>query len=148
MQYFEDMPLGSRTESTETYTFTAEEIKEFAAKWDPMPFHLDEELAKNTPVGGLFSASTHNLAVGIRLTHTIMDDDVAAIAALGWNDIKFPKPIFAGDTVRLVTEVVEHRESKSKPDRGIVTSLNQLINQHGELVAEYKVATMVLKRPV
>jgi len=146
MQYFEDMPVGTASESTTSHTFTAEEIKTYAREWDPMPFHIDEKLAKQTPVGKLFASSTHILSAGIKLTHSIMEDPVAAVAGLGWQDISFPLPVCAGDSIRLQTEVIEQRESKSKPDRGIVTTQNRLFNQREEMVAEYKVATMILKR--
>ncbi|MCB1614769.1 MAG: MaoC family dehydratase N-terminal domain-containing protein [Pseudomonadales bacterium] len=147
MQYFEDMPLGMRVESTETYTFTAEEIKAYASKWDPMPFHIDEALAAQTPLGKLFACSTHVISAGVKLAHTIMDKEVAAVAGLGWNDVRFPRPVLVGDTLKVVTEVVDRRESRSKPDRGIVTTQCSLINQEGDLMAEYKIATLVLKRP-
>ncbi len=147
MQFYEDMPIGSTKESTESHTFTAEEIKTFAGMWDPMPFHIDEEAAKQSPIGGLFASSIHTIAAGIKLTHTFMDDEVAAVAALGWQDVHFPKPVFAGDTVRIRSEVVALRESKSKPDRGIITAQNTVINQNDEVVAEYKILTMILKKP-
>ncbi len=147
MQYFEDMPIGLSAESTEEHLFTAEEIKSFAGTWDPMPFHLDEEIAKATPMGGLFASSVHILAAAIKLTHSCLDREVAAIAALGWQDVRFPKPAMAGDRVRIRSQVIDRRESRSKPDRGIITSQNHVINQHGEIVAEYKINTLMMKRP-
>ncbi len=148
MQFYEDIPIGMRVESTESFTFTAEEIKSFAGTWDPMPFHLDEGIAKASPIGALFASSIHTIAVGVKLTHTMLQEEVAAIAALGWQDVRFPKPVFAGDSVRIRSEIIEKRESKSKADRGIITSLNAVINQHGDVVAEYKIMTMILKKPV
>lgn len=147
MQFYEDMPIGLRSESTETFTFTAEEIKSFASKWDPMPFHVDEELAAQSPIGKLFATSIHTIAAGIKLTHSMLNEEVAAIAGLGWNDVRFPLPVCAGDTVRIASEVVDRRESKSKPDRGIVVSQNTITNQHGQVVCEYKISSLVLKRP-
>jgi acyl dehydratase len=148
MQFYEDIPIGMRVESTESFTFTAEEIKSFAGNWDPMPFHLDEDIAKASPIGALFASSIHTIAAGVKLTHTMLQEEVAAIAALGWQDVRFPKPVFAGDSVRIRSEIIEKRESKSKADRGIITSLNAVINQHGDVVAEYKIMTMILKKPV
>ena len=147
MKFFEDMPLGLKNTSTETYTFEAEEIMSFAGKWDPMPFHIDEELAAQSPLGKLFASSLHTIAAAVRLTHSVKDGDIAAVAGLGWQDCRFPLPVCAGDTIRVTSEVVEHRESKSKPDRGIITALNSVYNQDDQLVAEFKIATMVLKRP-
>lgn len=147
MQFYEDMPIGLAAESTQTHLFTADDIKSFASLWDPMPFHVDEEAARASPMGRLFASSIHTIAAGIRLTHTFLDNDVAAIAALSWQDVQFPKPVFAGDRVRIRSEVIDRRESRSKPDRGIITTWNRILNQHGDVVAEYKILTMVLKRP-
>lgn len=147
MQYYEDMPLGMKVESTDTYTFTAEEIKSYAAKWDPMPFHIDEALAAQTPLGKLFACSTHVISAGVKLAHTIMEKEVAAVAGLGWDEVRFPLPVLAGDTLKVVTEVVDRRESRSRPDRGIVVTQCSLYNQQAQLVAHYRIATLVLKRP-
>lgn len=147
MQFYEDMPLGLSSESTETYTFTAEDIKSFASEWDPMPFHIDEELAAQSPMGKLFATSIHTIAASVKLTHTTLHQEIAAVAGLGWDEVRFPLPTCVGDTIKVKSEVVARRESKSKPDRGIVTSLTQVINQHDQVVAEYKISTMVLKRP-
>jgi acyl dehydratase len=146
-KYFEDMPVGTSDEPDASHTFTAEEIKDFASKWDPMPFHVDEELAAQTPLGKLFACSTHILSAGVKLTHATMDEPVAAVAGLGWKEVKLPLPVCAGDTVRLKTEVIEARESKSKPDRGIINTQNTLVNQNDEIVAQFQIATMILKRP-
>jgi acyl dehydratase len=77
----------------------------------------------------------------------MMEKDIAVIAGLGWNDIRFPLPVCAGDRLRLKSEIVEKRESRSKPDRGMITSLNTLINQNDEVVAEYKIITMMFRKP-
>jgi acyl dehydratase len=147
MLYFEDIPLHESRESTATHLVTADEIKNFAGEWDPMPFHLDEAVAKATPMGKLFASGVHSIAISIRLGHSMMDREVAVIAGLGWQDVRFPTPLFAGDTVRLKTEIVATRVSQSKPDRGIITSLNTLLNQDGAVVTEYKLLSMVLRKP-
>lgn len=147
MKYFDDIVLNNPRFSPQPHTVTAEEIKRFAGEWDPMPFHVDEELAKLSPIGKLFASSIHTVAIGIRLSHDMMEKDIAVIAGLGWNDLKFPKPVCAGDSLRLKSQIVEKRESQSKPDRGIIISLNQLYNQNDELVAEYKITTMMFRRP-
>jgi len=71
-----------------------------------------------------------------------------AIANLGWDEVRFPKPLFHGDTVRVTTEVLDLRESKSRPDAGIVTFLHKAFNQHGDLVASCKRTGLQRKRPV
>lgn len=147
MLYFEDIPLHETRASTATHLVTADEIKNFAGEWDPMPFHLDEAVAQLTPMGKLFASGVHSIAISVRLGHTMMDREIAVVAGLGWQDVRFPTPLFAGDTVRLKTEIVETRVSQSKPDRGIITSLNTLLNQHGAVVTEYKLSSMVMRKP-
>jgi len=147
MKYYDDIQLNQPRYSPKSHTVTAEEIKDFARTWDPMPFHVDEDIAKLSPIGKLFASSVHTVAIGVRLSHDMMEKDIAVIAGLGWQDVRFPLPTCAEDTLRLKSEVVEKRESKSKPDRGMITSLNTLINQHDQVVAEYKIVTMMFKRP-
>ena len=147
MKFYEDVPLNEPHHSTETYTVSAEEIMSFAGKWDPMPFHLDEQAAKQTPIGKLFASSIHTIAIGVRISHTMMKEEMAVIAGLGWQDVRFPVPVCAGDTLRMCAEVIEKRESRSHPDRGIVTSQNKVINQNDEVVAEYKIVSLMMKHP-
>ncbi len=90
------------------------------------------------------SAFTLGLMVGISVGDTTLG---TAVANLGWDEVRFPKPLFHGDTIHLVSEVIELRESKSRPNAGIVTFLHQAFNQHGELVASCKRSGLQLKRP-
>lgn len=147
MLYFEDIELNKPRHSEQTYAVTADDIKQFASQWDPMPFHLDEDIAALSPIGKLFASGIHSVAIGIRLSHTMMEKDLAVIAGLGWNDVRFPVPVCVGDVLRMKSEVIEKRVSKSKPDRGLIVSLNQLINQHDEVATEYKITTMMLCNP-
>ncbi len=146
MLYFEDIQLHEVMQSSATYPVTADDIKRFAGEWDPMPFHLDEAVAAMTPIGQLFSSGAHNIAISIKLSHTMMERPVAAIAGLGWQDVRFPLPVCAGDVLRLRTEIIDKRVSQSKPDRGIVTTLITLLNQDDAIVTEYKILTLVLRR--
>jgi acyl dehydratase len=145
--YFEDIELHKPRHSDEKYAVTAEDIKQFAAQWDPMPFHLDEEIAKLSPIGKLFASGIHSVAIGIRLSHTMMEKNLAVIAGLGWNDVRFPVPVCVGDVLHMKSEIIEKRESRSKLDRGIIVSLNQLINQNNDVVTEYKIATLMMRKP-
>lgn len=147
MLHFEDVHLNQPRQSDETYTVTADDIKQFAAQWDPMPFHLDEEVAKLSPIGKLFASGAHSICIGIRLSHTMMEKDLAVIAGLGWTDVRFPTPVCAGDVLRMKSEIIEKRVSQSKPDRGIIVSLNTLINQDNQIVTEYKISTLMLRHP-
>ena len=147
MQYYEDLTVGNRVVGEDTYTLTAEEIKSFAGDWDPMPFHLDEELAKQSPLGKLFASSVHTIAIAVRLSHRLKGDTLAAVAGLGWDDARFHLPVCAGDKLRVEAHVVSKRESASKPDRGICVNQLSVFNQDGLLAAEIKIASLVLKRP-
>jgi acyl dehydratase len=91
------------------------------------------------------SVYTLGLMVGISVGDTTLG---TAIANLGWDEVRFPKPLFHGDTVRVTTEVIDLRESKSRADAGIVTFLHKAFNQHGDLVASCKRTGLQRKRPV
>lgn len=114
---------------------------------NPAQLHLDAEYMKGTPFGRplMNSAFTLGLMVGISVGDTTLG---TAVANLGWDEVRFPNPLFAGDTIRVVTEVIELRESKSRPEAGIVTFLHRAYNQKDELVASCKRSGLQLKKPV
>lgn len=113
---------------------------------NPAQLHLDAEYMKGTAYGRplMNSAFTLGLMVGISVGDTTLG---TAVANLGWDEVRFPNPLFAGDTVRVVTEVVELRESKSRPDQGVVTFLHKAFNQHDQLVASCRRSGLQRKRP-
>jgi len=102
---------------------------------NPAQLHLDEEYCKNETEYGqrlVNSCFTISLMVGIAVHDTTLG---TAVANLGWDNVKFPKPLFHGDTVRIETEIKALRESKSRPQQGIVTFEHRAYNQHEDLVA-------------
>ena len=113
---------------------------------NPALLHLDEEYMKGTAFGQRIvnSAFTLGLMVGISIGDTTLG---TAVANLGWDEVRFPKPLFHGDTVHVVTEVIELRDSKSRPDAGIVTFLHKAYNQKDELIGSCKRSGLQLKRP-
>ena len=113
---------------------------------NPALLHLDEEYMKTTEFGTRIvnSAFTLGLIVGISIGDTTLG---TAVANLGWDEVRFPKPLFHGDTVRVETEVIELRESKSRPDAGIVTFLHRGYNQNGDLIASCKRSGLQRKKP-
>lgn len=114
---------------------------------NPAQLHLDEEYCREHTEFGtrvVNSCLTLSLMVGISVGDTTMG---TAVANLGWDEVKFPKPLFHGDTIRVETEVVGLRESKSRPDQGIVTYEHRAYNQHGDLVGICKRAGLQRKRP-
>jgi len=132
-------PIRRTVTETDNVLFTA-------MTHNPALLHLDEEYMKGTPFGRRLvnSAFTLGLMVGISVGDTTLG---TAVANLGWDEVRFPNPLFHGDTVHVVTEVIELRESKSRPDQGIVTFLHQAFNQKDELVATCKRSGLQLKRP-
>lgn len=113
---------------------------------NPAQLHIDAEYMKGTPFGRplMNSAFTLGLMVGISVGDTTLG---TAVANLGWDEVRFPNPLFAGDTIHVVTQVIELRESKSRPEAGIVTFLHQAFNQKDELVATCKRSGLQLKKP-
>jgi acyl dehydratase len=113
---------------------------------NPAQLHLDEEYMKGTEYGQRLVNSGFTLAlmVGISVGDTTLG---TAVANLGWDEVRFPKPLFHGDTIRVETEVVDLKDSKSRPNQGIVTFVHRAFNQHGDLVATCKRAGLQLKKP-
>jgi acyl dehydratase len=114
---------------------------------NPAMLHLDEEYCRTETEFGqriLNSCFTLGLMVGISVGDTTLG---TAVANLGWDEVRFPKPLFHGDTIRVETEVVELRESRSRPDQGIVTFLHRAYNQRDELVAHCRRSGLQRKRP-
>ena len=113
---------------------------------NPAYLHLDEEYCRTQTEFGqrlVNSAFTLALMVGISVGETTLG---TTIANLGWDEVRFPKPLFHGDTIRVETEVAELRESKSRPEAGIVTFIHRAYNQRGELVAQCKRSGLQRKR--
>jgi acyl dehydratase len=134
-----DHPIRRTVTETDNVLFTA-------MTHNPALLHLDEEYMRGTDYGQRIvnSAFTLGLMVGISVGDTTLG---TAVANLGWDEVRFPKPLFHGDTVHVVSEVIELRESKSRPNAGIVTFLHRAYNQHGDLVASCKRSGLQLKRP-
>jgi len=141
--YFEDIELGEK-ESVGNYAVTKEDIIEFARKYDPLPMHLDEEAAKASPHGGLIASACLTMSLSALLLNQ-RSKKIAIIAGGGWDDVRFPTPVRPGDNLSVDIECVERRESKSKPDRGVVRYIIRMKNQVDEAVLTYK-TTIVVSR--
>ncbi|WP_216892580.1 MaoC family dehydratase [Nocardia alni] len=136
--WFDELSVGQRFEHPIRRTVTETDNVLFTAMThNPALLHLDEEYMKGTQFGQRIvnSAFTLGLMVGISVGDTTLG---TAVANLGWDEVRFPKPLFHGDTIHVVTEVLELRDSKSRPDQGIVVFGHQAFNQHDELVASCK----------
>ena len=143
--YFEDIPEGYRSEIG-SYRLREDEIIDFAQRWDPQPFHVDREAADGSIYGGLTASSLHLFAICTRLFFD-HEDRIAVLAMLGKDEVRFPHPARAGDTLHYVTECVACRPSRSKTDRGIITLSDVLANARGEPVLTQRVSLLVARRP-
>jgi acyl dehydratase len=136
MRYFEDMVVGTRTRSSRTYKVTREEVIDFASKYDPQPFHLDDEAAKATFFGRLSASGWHTSAMAMRLMVDTWKDHepTAGLGSPGLDELRWVKPVYPGDELTVETELIEKRRSKSRPDVGLTKSRQTVLNQHGEVV--------------
>ncbi len=144
--YFEDLIPGRRF-STGSRTLDADSIKAFAHEYDPQPFHLDEAAAKNTFFGGLAASGWQTATVSMRL---IVDGEfrpAGGVIGAGIDEFRWPKPVRPGDTLRVVSEVVEARPSKSRPEIGIVRVRHTTYNQSNDVVQDFIANHVVLRRP-
>lgn len=145
MLYFEDLELNARKVS-DTYTITKEEIIAFATQWDPQPYHIDEEAAKQWPLG--LSASTiHSYGISNKLAMSIATDPLAAVAGLGVDNMRTLHPVKPNDTLHVESYFSDKRVSKSKPNMGVVSSVIELYNQDHTLVFRYETSTLVMRKP-
>jgi acyl dehydratase len=144
--YFEDFPPGDVRESPPR-TITREEMVEFARQYDPQPFHLDEDAAKKTIYGGLIGSGWLTVSVMMRLLWDTMLKDTVSLGSPGSDEIRWLKPVRPGDTLRARFTILEAIPSRSKPDRGVVKTLTEVLNQHGEIVMTQRGMGMFGRRP-
>ncbi|MGD0648027.1 MAG: MaoC family dehydratase [Acidobacteriaceae bacterium] len=131
--YFEDLQPGMKIRSIRSYEVTAEEITEFAAKYDPQPFHLDEAAAEKTFFKGLAASGWMTAAITMRLRVESIHVAGGMIGA-GVDEIKFTQPVRPGDWLHTETEILSARRSTSRPEIGVVKSVTLVFNQRDELV--------------
>ena len=157
MNYFDELRIGD-TFVLGSHVFTAEEIKAFAARFDPQAFHVDEEAAVRSHFGGLCASGWHSASVWMRLMvdyRRRFDDErrargepaVELGASPGFRDLKWLRPVYAGDTIAYDSEVVELRPAKSRPDWGLLSLRNTGTNQNGELVLSFVSTVFIQRRP-
>lgn len=145
--YFEEFEIGKLFEHPITRTVSEMDNVLFTClTHNPQPLHLDAEFAKGTEFGKplVNSLFTLGLMIGVSVGDTTLG---TTIGNLGMTDVKFPNPVFHGDTLRSTTEVAAKRESKSRPDAGIVDFIHRSYNQSGKLVAECRRQAFMRKKP-
>jgi acyl dehydratase len=145
-RYWEDLAVGDVIE-TGTVSLFAEEMKAFAREFDPQPFHVDERAATDTFFGGLVASGLHTLALSMRL---LVESDcriAGGFVGIGLDELKFCQPVRPGDSLRVVSELVESRPSKSRPGQGVARYRVHSLNQDNELVLSLVTTLLVPRRP-
>lgn len=136
MIYYEDIVVGS-TQAFGRYEVTREEVVEFASRYDPQPFHLDDDAAAATHFGRLSASGWHSCAMTMRmLVDNMSTMEQAGLGSPGLDSLRWIKPVYPGDVLRCETEVIEKRRSQSRPEMGLFKSRCRTFNQADEVVVE------------
>ena len=136
MLYFEDLEVGSSA-SFGHYEVTMDEVRQFATSYDPQPFHLDEDAAAATHFGRISASGWHSCAMTMRMmVDNMKANQQAGLGSPGVDQLRWKKPVYPGDTLRVETTIIEKRRSKSRPEMGIFKSRGQTFNQNDEVVLE------------
>ena len=144
-RFFDEWQVGDRIAHAVTRTVTeTDNVLISTLTHNPQPLHLDAEAAKQSELGQILvnSCLTFSLVVGASVADTTLG---TLVANLGFDEVRLPKPVFIGDTLRFESEVVDLRESKSRPNAGIVTWEHRAINQDGQTVCTFKRSALIQK---
>ena len=133
MEYFEDIRVGAVRE-TAGHTMTKDEIVAFASDFDPQPFHVDEAAAMAGPYGGVIASGWHTAAVMMRLIVDQFAGRVASAGSPGFDRLRWLKPVYPGDTLRVRSTCTEKTPSRSRPNLGICKFTTEVLNQNDEVV--------------
>ena len=148
MKYFEDLEVGAVARFGR-YAVTREEVMDFAAKFDPQPFHLSDEEAAKTHFGRIAASGWHTAAMAMRM---IVDNfavsEQASLGGIGIDELRWLKPVYPGDVLSLETEVLEKTPSRSRPEMGSFRTRTTVFNQQDEPVLRYTTIALIATRPV
>ena len=144
-RYFEDYEPG-RVYEFGSITVSEDEIIEFAERYDPQIFHVNPDLARKSVFSGLIASGWHTAALAMRLLVDHFISHVAALGSPGSDELRWLKPVRPGDTLCLRVTIVEARRLQTKPDRGIVRSLVEVLNQDHEVVMTRIAISIILAR--
>ena len=144
-RYFEDYCAGSMHEIG-SVRVEKEEVIEFARRYDPQVFHIDERAAEHTMFGGLIASGWHTAALMMRLLADNFISKVASLGAPGVDELRWHLPVRPGDVLSVRVAVLETRRSRSKPDRGVMRTRVEVTNQRGELAMSLTAVNLVLCR--
>ena len=144
--FLEDLHVGDRFGS-DAIAVTEQDIITFARDFDPQPFHLDRTAAEQSVFKELVASGWHTAAMSMKLFITGQFQLAGGSVGLGVDELRWPRPVKPGDTLRLETEILDVRPSKSKPDRGIIRIRNVTTNQDGQVVQTFVASVLVRRRP-
>ena len=146
MQYYEDLVPGTVTRYGH-YEVTREEVIDFAQKYDPQAFHLDDDAAAATHFGRLSASGWHTASMTMAMTVANMQNNrQAGLGSPGIDELRWVKPVYPGDTLRCENILLEKRRSKTRPEMGIIRGETRVYNQHDELVMSFKALGMIATR--
>lgn len=145
-RYFEDYLQGSVQEFGSVRVEEAE-IIEFAKKYDPQEFHTNPEAAARGPFGGLIASGWHTGGLMMRMWVDNYLSTASSLGSPGIDELRWLKPVRPGDTLKVRATILETRLSRSKPDRGLVRTLSEVVNQNGEVVMSVNAMTLIRCRP-
>ncbi len=145
-RYFEDFAVGEVFKPSGRVRVEKDEIIAFAKKIDPQFFHLDEEAARKSIFGRLVASGWHTAAMTMSLVARSEYRSAGGTIGMGFEDVRWPAPVYPGDELRIETEVLEMRASKSRPDRGVMKLRTRTLNQNDEAVQELVAYAMVPRR--
>lgn len=142
--YYDNLNVGDVFEFG-PYAVAREELMEFNSRWDPLPIHMDDAAARARGLRGLTASGQYTLCIKQKMLNGAPWTD-AVIGALGFDELRFPHPVYPGDDISLRIECLELRLSRRKPDRGIVKFDFRLFNQHKVVVLSYLDTVMFMRR--
>lgn len=147
MIYLEDLEVGQR-HGFGSYRVTREEVIEFASKYDMQPFHLSDEAAAKTHFGRLAASGWHTCAMTMAMiAQNVMETEQAGLGSPGLDELRWLKPVYPGDTLRVESEIVEVRPSRSKPDIGSFRTAVKVLNQDDVPVMTFTSIVLMQRRP-
>ena len=146
VQYLEDFAVGQVYRSSRIGV-DAGRIKTFGAEFDPQPFHVDDEAARQSIFGSLAASGWHTAALTMRLLVESDFKPAGGVIGAGVDELRWPRPVRPGDTMQVESQILEIRPSRSKPEQGIVKARVTTTNQHGEVVQVFTATLIVPRRP-
>lgn len=146
-RYFEDLRINEVFE-TSGYTMTKSEIMTFAENYDPQPFHIDEEAARESMFGGIVASGLHTLAISVRLfvNQIVRSQNIAIMGGRGMDDLRWTRPVYPGDKIRVKVTVTKKSYPDTKRDRGYVDFMRRVLNSNDKLVMSSKTHSILERK--